>query len=80
LHLASLTLYNFVIEPAIVDTDMMVFILRHKGMRAQLALHGYHHCPSKHQLYPHTQSAIQIPNQYICPETDVGDSGHAMPP
>ncbi|KAJ7838020.1 hypothetical protein B0H14DRAFT_2588924 [Mycena olivaceomarginata] len=42
-HLASLTLYNFVIEPAIVDTDMMVFILRHKGMRAQLALHGYHH-------------------------------------
>jgi hypothetical protein len=59
---------------------MMVFILRHKGMRAQLALHGYHHCPSKHQLYPHTQSAIQIPNQYICPETAVGDSGHGPYP
>ncbi|KAJ7314920.1 hypothetical protein DFH08DRAFT_820893 [Mycena albidolilacea] len=42
LHLVSLMLYNLVIEPAVVDTDMMVFILHHMGTLTRLALHR---CP-----------------------------------
>jgi hypothetical protein len=39
-HLASLTLYDFMLEPIIADSDVVAFILRHKGTLACLALHG----------------------------------------
>jgi hypothetical protein len=39
-HLASLTLYDFMLEPIIADSDVVAFILRHKGTLARLALHG----------------------------------------
>ncbi|KAJ7315364.1 hypothetical protein DFH08DRAFT_1040043 [Mycena albidolilacea] len=38
--LASLTLYGFVLEPIVADSDVVAFILRHKGTLARLALHG----------------------------------------
>jgi hypothetical protein len=39
-HLASLTLYDFVLEPIVADSDVVMFILRQKGTLARLVLHG----------------------------------------
>jgi hypothetical protein len=56
-HLASLTLYNFVIEPAVADTEV-AFILRLKGMLARLALHGWSIDGGKDGVFPHRWHAV----------------------
>ncbi|KAF7340873.1 hypothetical protein MSAN_02116800 [Mycena sanguinolenta] len=57
-HLVSLSLHQFILEPALPESDVVAFILRHKATLTRLELHGCSICGGEHYEFPRPWHAV----------------------